>query len=254
MSDTLFIALSIFWITQLIWIIGQPKPYMIWIQAILLLLAFTVRYNALYYPVFASGIILLSRLSMRYKIAGIVVQFLLIGGFVFYTRSEMQELTGVKQFSPFGGWQIANNALYMYGHINDNGNGDLPVEFYPLDSAVKQYFNRTHRVESLLQYNAEGPGFYFMVSDNSPLIQFMHKEYGVDTVFQDFKKWGAMGVLCSGYGSYLIKEHPIDFARYWVWPNTIRYLYPPTEIFSMNSPFFLRSDGLGKMATQFLDI
>ena len=254
LSDTIFTALSIFWIVQLIWIICRPQPYMIWIHAGLLLLAFTIRYNALYYPIFASGVILVSRLALRHKVTGIVIQFLLIGIFIFYTRNEMQKLTGIKQFSPFGGWQIANNALYMYGHIYGSEKKDVPGEFHPLDSTVRQYFGHTHRTESLLKYNAEGPGFYYMVSDNSPLMQYMHREYGVDTVFQSFKKWGAMGILCSDYGSYLIKEHPIDFIQFWVWPNSIRYLYPPTEIFSMNSPYFLRSDDLGKMAGELLDV
>lgn len=254
MSDALFTALSIYWITQLIWIIGSPRSYMIWTHALLLFFAFAVRYNALYYPVVASTFILLSRLQIWFKVAGVLLQLVFIGAFVMYTRDEMKRLTGLQQFSPFGGWQLANNALYMYGHNYLEYNEPAPIKFHDLDSTVRRYFQRTRRTESLLDYNAEGPGFYYMVSDNSPLKRYMIWRYGADTVFQNFKKWGPMGIICSAYGSYLIKKHPLDFMRYWIGPNTIRYLYPPTEIFSMNSPYFLRDDDLGQMARQTFDL
>src|ERR1700733_1361986 len=45
MADTLFTGLSLLWITQLIWIIYRPRPYMIVTHAVLLLVTFTVRYN-----------------------------------------------------------------------------------------------------------------------------------------------------------------------------------------------------------------
>src|SRR5580658_520037 len=40
MSDTLFTALSLSWVAQLIWIIGKPKSWMIWSHALLLVLVF----------------------------------------------------------------------------------------------------------------------------------------------------------------------------------------------------------------------
>jgi hypothetical protein len=254
MSDALFTALSIFWICQLIWLICDPRPYMIWIQAGLLFLAFTIRYNALYYPLVACLALLLTRLSIWYRIAAILLQFIFIGAFSLFTRSEMLQLTGERQFSPFGGWQVANNALYMYGHIQQETNEPVPAEFQSLDSIVRQYFNSTHRVESLLEYDAEGPGFFYMVSDKSPLLKYMYRQYGADTLFQDFKGWGKMGVICSGYGAYLVRRHPLDFARYWMLPNAVRYFYPPTEIFSMYSPYIFRQDEFGKMAMQLFDL
>lgn len=254
MSDTIFTALSIFWITQLIWIICCPRPYMIWTQAVLLLLAFTVRYNALYYPLIASVVILLSRLWVWYKITGIFLQFVLIGVFIRYTGSEVQQLTGVRQFSPFGGWQMANNALYMYGHIYSKEKGPVPVKFLELDSTVRQYFEVTHHVESLLNNEVGGGGNYYAANGNSPLIIFMNMKYGSDTIFQNFKKWGPMGFTCGQYGAYLISHHPVAFARYWIWPNSIRYIDPPAEVFQKYTPYFLPHDEFGKMASQWFDL
>jgi hypothetical protein len=69
--------LSLLWVTQLIWIICRPKSYMIYVQAVLLFLVFTVRYNSLYYPLIASGVLLMCRLQIQYKIVGILLQFIL---------------------------------------------------------------------------------------------------------------------------------------------------------------------------------
>lgn len=254
MSDALFTALSIFWVVSLIWIIFRPHPFLLLLQAGLLFLAFTIRYNALYYPFVATIVLLASRFGLWYKLVGIGLQFLLIGIFVLHTRGEMQKLTGVNQFSPFGGWQLANNALYMYGHIYPQAQEPAPAEYSRLDSTVKGYFFRTHRVESLLDYNAEGPGFFYMVSGKSPLIKYMHTVYGPDTAFQDYRKWGPVGGTYGGYGAWMIRQHPFQYARYFVWPNTIRYFNPPPEIFAMYSPYFLRSDELGGMARQLFDL
>ena len=254
MSDTLFTALSLVWVVQLIWIIGRPKPYMIWSHAILLLLVFTVRYNALYYPIVSLVALLVSRFNIRGKLVAIFFPLLLIGTFVLYTQAEMKQLTGVSQFSPFGGWQLANNALYMYGHVYQRKSEDLKGELGMLDLAVRRYFDSTHRVESMLDYNAIGPGFYYSSVDNSPLFLYMHEKYGPDTVFQDYRKWGPMGALYSQYGLGLIKAHPLAFAKYFAWPNAIRYFYPPTEIFERLSPFILRQDGFGQMAQRTLGV
>jgi hypothetical protein len=254
MSDTLFTALSLFWLLNLIWIVCRPQPYMIWTQAVLLLLVFTVRYNALYYPLIGSIAILLSRLRTGYKIAGILLQFVLIGSFVLYTSCKMEQLTGVKQFSPFGGWQMANNALYMYGHIYQGEDEPVPPKFRSLDSTVRHYFRVTRSVESLINDEIGGGGAYYVANNNSPLVRFMNSEYGEDTIFQNFKKWGPMGFTCGQYGAYLLKRHPFEFARYWIWPNSRRYIYPPAEVFQMYTPYFLRNDEFGKMATQLFDI
>ena len=250
MSDSLFTALSLFWFTQLIWIIWQPRPYMICTHALLILFAFTVRYNALFYPLVATVVLLICSLSLRLKLAAIVLQFAFLVAFVLYTKTEMQQVSGINQFSPFGGWQLANNALYMFGHVPFEKNKTPSRQFHNLDSAVRHYFDSSHKLESLLDYDAEGPGFYYMVSPNSPLIRYMEEQYGPDTAIHDLKRWGAMGNLYSAYGSYLIHEHPFAYVQFWVWPNTLRFFNPPTEIFSMFSSYFFRDDEFGEMTKQ----
>jgi hypothetical protein len=251
MSDTLFTALSLLWITQLIWIIFRPKIYMIVTHAVLLLLAFTIRYQALYYPIIGSFALILSCLRLWPKIAAIALQFVLVGSFVLYTRSEMGELTGLKQFSPFGGWKMANNALYMYGHVCWGDNGPVPAKFGEMDTIVRRYFASTE-VANLFDYQSDGS--FYMSDYRSPLYQYNWKLYGEDTVYQNFKKWGRMGPLCEEYGSYLVRKYPLSFARYYIWPNVVRYTLPPKEIFSRFTPYILREDTLGQMASKWFGI
>jgi len=252
MSDTLFTTLSVLWLTQLIWMIVRPRPYMIFTHAVLLVLVFTVRYNALYYPIFASLVILFIRRRPWWKITAIALQFLLIGAFIQYTSHMMEALSGVRQFSPFGGWKLANNALYMYGHVCQEKNDPVPGQFARLDSLVRQHFITTRRVDDLARFTSDG-GFY-MANDASPLRQYQYWQYGYDTSFINFKKWGPMGSLCSSYGAYLIRKYPLQYCRWFIWPNTIRYAFTPTEVFSSVTPFFLRPDALGQEASQWFGL
>jgi hypothetical protein len=64
-SDGLFLALSIMWFALLLWIIYKPSNKIIYWHTILLFAAFTVRYNALVYPLIALLAFRLSKLSLR---------------------------------------------------------------------------------------------------------------------------------------------------------------------------------------------
>jgi hypothetical protein len=113
MSDTLFMSLSLLWISQLLWIITTPKPYMLICQAFLLLLAFSIRYNAVYYPFLTLLAYLLSPFTMKYKLLGITVTFLFLSAFIQFTRINMEKIGGLRIYSSSAGWKQANNALYM---------------------------------------------------------------------------------------------------------------------------------------------
>jgi len=244
MSDALFTTLSILWITQLIWIINWPRLHWIIIHAVLLLLVFTVRYNALYYPFIATGVLLLIRTRLWLKVAAIALQFLLIGVFVQYTRIEMERVSGIRQFSPFGAWRMANNALYMYGHICLDKKDPAPEPFVRLDNMVKDYFNAVREVDDLA--DARSGGAFYTADISSPLLQYMRQLYGYDTVFLNLRTYGDVAPLYSAYGAWLARKYPLDYFRWFLWPSTIRYAVSPTEIFSTLSPFYLRDDAIGK--------
>jgi len=244
MADALFTGLSILWITQLLWIIFRPRSYMVLTHALLLLITFSVRYNALYYPLVAALAFILCRQQIWLKLAGIAVQFILLGGFILYTSNRVADLTGERQFSPFGGWKVANDALFMYAHIQPE-KGDLPPEkFRSLDHLVQRYFAYTHDNGDLMRRD-QFWGSYYMFDNMSPLVQYMLRQDSTDNGFINSKRWAAMAPLYAAYGSWLIRKYPTAYARYFLWPNTIRYVIPTLEIFQALSPFYLRDDDLG---------
>jgi|HubBroStandDraft_6_1064221.scaffolds.fasta_scaffold152170_1 hypothetical protein len=254
MADSLFIALSALWISLLLWMVFKPRPYMLWVHAILIILVFTVRYNALYYPFVATLAFMLSPYRLGQKLLGIGLQVLLIGGFILYTSIRVGALSGQRQFSPFGNWKTANDALYMYGHIYQESSEVVPVKFAILHRGVKRYFQSGARVDDLLDYQSPFYGSIYMFFNTSPLVQYKNLLYGQDTEFVNLKKMACVGPLYGEYGSWLIRKHPIAFVHYFVGPNAIRYLYPPMEAFASLPPFFLRPDYLGKAATNWFGV
>jgi hypothetical protein len=242
MADCLFVAISLVWFTQLLWIIYRPKDYYVLIHAVLLLLAFTIRYNALYYPLISSLAFLLSRQSRWIKMAGIILPLILIGSFVVYTRNQVAIVSGKEQFSPFGGWKLANDALYMYAHVIQEDPGPVPVEFRNLDQVVRAYFAQTHDPGDILKPD-QTSGSPFMFFYDTPLIQYMFAVYGPGGPTFNCPKWMAIAPLYQRYGSYLLQKYPVSFCRYFMVPNLWRYALPPSENYGTDVSFYL-SDAL----------
>lgn len=229
-SDAIFLALSLTWFTTLLWLLKQPTQKLLILQIIVLFLAFMVRYNALYYPIVAAAALLLSRLSLRLKLSGIGANFLIIGAFVLYTSNQFYHLTGIREFTPFSGWQLANNAMYAYRYV---GNKDLivpPARLQQLDNTVRNYFDTTrdvhkHPAEMLVASTV------YMWDPRSPLQIFMKERYKKDspTTSGRLKHWASMAPLYQEYGSYLINKYPKFYLFYYLLPNALKYYAPPTE-------------------------
>ena len=254
MADCLFISLSLLWISLLLWILYCPSRLGIWLHALLILAVFCVRYNALYYPLVAAVAILLSRISLRRKLLAIGLQVLVIGAFISYTTMRVGQISGKAQFSPFGNWKTANDALYMYGHIYQDDHDSVPSKFVLLHDMVRRYFNRTGRVDDLLNFRSQFYGSAYMFTSGTPLVSYKVHLYGEDTEFVNFKKMAAVGPLYGEYGAFLIRRFPGAFVQYFVGPNAIRYLFPPLECFGSLPPYFLRPDYLGAAARQWFGV
>lgn len=245
LSDALFTTLSLLWLTQLLWLLFRPKPYMVFTQAFLLLLTFTVRYNALYYPILSTLVFLLSRQKRIYILSGIALQIGLLWGFISYTTYATAADYKVKQFSPFGAWKLANNALYVYENVYRQDMAPVPEQFQVLDTRVRNYFSQPHYKVDVLTNDATWGSFYMWLHP-SPLIQHMFSIYGPDNSNLNFVKFAPMGPFYQEYGAYIIKKHPLAFARYFVAPNILRYFNPPQEVLIDHvNPFALRRDRLG---------
>jgi hypothetical protein len=246
-SDALFTALSLIWLTQLLWILYKFKTSYLFTHALVLLAVFTFRYNALYYPFISAMVFIASTQRWQLKLAGIALALLLPGIFIWHTSNQYYKLTGTRQLSAFGGWQLASNALFMYGHAYRSDTTSVPIRFAALHKKVIRHMDS-------LSHTSDRPdeflGDYYLWQPSNPLIQYMFLQSGTDATTLDFKLWAPMAPLHAAYGAYLIRRHPAAYARYYLWPNTINYFIPPLEDLAI---YNMRKDTVKKVEQRWFE-
>jgi hypothetical protein len=223
-SDGVFLALSMTWFALLLWIIYKPSSKIICWHAIVLLAAFTVRYNALIYPFIALLAFRLSKLPLRKKAIGLGLGLLLIGWFVALSMFQYKKFTGYWQFSPFSGWQLANNAMYAYQEVDSADREPVSLKFRALDNIVRNFYDMNPNKP------AGEASTVYMWTEWYPLMRYTNNLFKAkDSSTPQFKEWASMGPFFSSYGWHIIKKYPMHFLRYFVWPNSLKYLAPPVE-------------------------
>jgi hypothetical protein len=225
-SDALFGALSLLWFTELLWIVHRPRYYHLLVQAFLLFLCFTVRNNAYYYPVVTIFAIVLSRQSWPFKTIGITLPFLFLIPFIFYTREQAYKLTGTRQYSLFTGWQLANNALYIYDQVSVDSTTLPNFESRQLNRITINFFKHIRPLEYRSDLDAF-EGNFFIRYQGSPLKQYIHHEYKSITELDKVKNWGKASSVFAPFGKTIILHHPFAYVRHFMWPNVRRYFLPP---------------------------
>jgi hypothetical protein len=238
-SDGVFLALSMTWFALLLWIIHKPSHKIIFWHAIVLFLAFTVRYNALIYPFIALVAFGLSKLSLRKKVFGMGLAVLLCSWFVGLSMFQYKKLTGYWQFSAFSGWQLANNAMYIYREVPSADRKTVPLKYRALDNMVRKFYVKY----STLRMPESGT--FYMWTDWLPLMKYQDSLFKAkEPSATEFKKWASMGPLYSSYGLYIIKKYPTYYLRHFVWPNSRKYFSPPLEFlayYNSGQPIVLES-------------
>lgn len=227
-SDCLFTALSLIWFALLLWIIHQPTNKIILWHAVILFIAFTMRYNALIYPFIAAMAFRLSSLTWRRKLVGIGAGVLLCGLFVCYTSYKYKKLTGYWQYSPFSGWQLTNNAMYTYRYVNKAQRKSVPKRFKAFDNMVRQYFDSTRDTKKF-PVEAQKASTVYMWSPGFPMMKYRDSLFKKDSTAQELKKWASMGPFYKAYGLYIIRQYPFEFLMHFIWPNANKYYAPPVE-------------------------
>ncbi|QHS61042.1 hypothetical protein [Chitinophaga agri] len=226
-SDALFATLSLLWLTSLFWLLYAPNAKMLIAHALILGFVFSVRYNALYYPFISILVFLTTRDSFKEKLLKIAIVILPVGWFVLYTTLTFKERLGVATFSPFGGWQMGSNALFMYAHVPPQ-RSNIPKQFVTLHNITIKHMDSLNRLRQVPRPDAE-LGIYYLWDDKAPLKQYLFEKYKRDSTTPYLQRWAAVSPLYGQYGTWLIKQHPGAFLRYYIWPNFINYYSPPTE-------------------------
>jgi hypothetical protein len=222
-SDALFCSISLFWATEIIWIIYSPNDYQFITPTLCMFITFTMRYNAMYYPIINLIAFLLSKNKGWVKILGSFSIIPMLFAFFIYSRQAGQELIGHPLSSILSGWQLGNNALYMRGHISVDTNKLPSDDCRNLDRISRNFFKIHNKyIDEALQTNM---GCYFIQSQEAPLKQYMYTYAPPGNI----KSWASVAPVFTIYGEYLIKTNPIAYFRYFLWPNTRNYFYPFLE-------------------------
>ena len=229
-SDGVFLGLSLIWFTLLIWIVRRPSRKVVIWHAVVLIVVFTIRYNALIYPFISAVAFWLSRLPAKNKIIGLGAAATLCAFFVVFTSYKYKTLTGSWQYSPFGGWQLANNAMYAYRYVDSARRIPVPKKYQALDNMIREFFDTTKDVKKFPSEEAKA-STYYMWSPGMSLMKYRDSLFKVkkDTTASELKKWATMGPFYKEYGLYIIKQYPLHFARHFLWPNSCKYYAPPVE-------------------------
>lgn len=234
-SDALFAALSLLWLTSLFWILYLPNLRMLILHALVLGYVFSVRYNALYYPIISIIVILMATGTVKWKLYSLLIVLVPVSWFVIYTAWTYKEKTGVAQFSPFGGWQMGSNALFMYAHVARPKTEAVPNEFRTIHNITIKHMDSLKHVK---QRPDNELGIYYLWDDKAPLKTYLIQKYARDSTTPHLKRWASVAPLYGRYGTWLVKQYPSAYARYYLWPNLINYYSPATE--------FLAIDNMGK--------
>jgi hypothetical protein len=230
-SDVYFIGISLIWISQLFKLIYKPGVFLLVTHVMVLVLAFTVRYHALMYPVISITVIVFCGVSLRAKLASIIAIAALISGFVFYTTGQTEKVMGTRQFSAFSGWQMASNAVYAYAHMPERPFINVPEEFAGVHKRVYAYLDSLQHIP--MAFRPDRPLMAFYLWDpGSPLQPAANAEHIADNKLH-LERMAAVSPLYNRYGKYLISQYPLEYIRYYILPNMLQYADPPAENMSV---------------------
>lgn len=222
-SDGLFVALSLVWLTILIWVLQRPSMFHIIVLSVIFLVAFTFRYNALFYPVIAAVSFIGAKQNPWWKVAGILLGPMLVIPVIVLVAGAAKDISGTAQFPPvLGGWQWSNNALYIREYVEEDTTRFPTPQMAELDSIARRYYRIVPpEVRSVSSYI----GNFYIRNWQAPLKKYMVTYYPAEEIVS----WAKVAPLFNVYGKYIIKRHPVAFARYFMLPNAGNYFLPPME-------------------------
>jgi hypothetical protein len=240
LSDPLFILLSVWYITLLLWIIKKPHWVAFVLQAVLLYWAFQIRYTALYYPLLTFFAFVLSKkVHIGIKALCISFSFLFIYASYNKIKNKVGECTGVQVFSGFSGWQLANNVMGLYPHINTSADFPDNTDMHLLDTIARIYIDSiptdilkritNNELTSAFLWQPKGPlKIYTYIYSNKYKLSY-------------FVAWHQVSEIYDEFGKTIIKNHPAAFLKYYIWPNTKLYFMPEPEVLGeyVNKPVAL---------------
>lgn len=221
MSDLIFAVMIYFMLASFMFVFKKQSWPALAIFMFTLFSALHIRYSAIVFPFVFGIFFLMIKGKMRWiSIAGTLFVF-----FVFYNqiKSNMKETVGIEQYSTgFDGWQIANNGLHVLPFIDLDANKISNPDIRSTHLFMTQY------KDIILKKTENGTDAvaYFMWINDLPLKQGLYA-YIQSSQTPYPIAWVQLG---SGpykrYGTYLIKNYPVQFAKHYYLPNAKQIFYP----------------------------
>src|SRR4029077_10678256 len=110
---------------------------------------------------------------------------------------------GYWQYAPFSGWQMANNAMYVYRYVDSADRKPVPLRFQPLDNTIRHFFD-THRDTVKYKYETlQASTVYMWDTRISPLYKYRDSIFRKDSAAAELRKWASMGPLYKDYGTWI---------------------------------------------------
>lgn len=207
-GEALFAGVSLLWTAQLCRMLRRPRRYHVVTMALLVGLAFSLRYDGFCYLLITILAFFYANYRFRVMVFGILLSILVVMALKDRAAYFGAKTTGLRQFPALDSRQAASDVLYMYPHIRVDSEA-LPNNWRlrPLNRVVRQYVagNGVNSPDSLLRRYAE--------EQSNP-----EKD--------GYKAWARVKAVFAAYGTYLVRSHPGAFIRYCFLPDSRGYLFP----------------------------
>jgi hypothetical protein len=226
MSDSLFVSLTLFFLTTCMWIICTGSWTAIVANLVLLWLCMDTRYIGLFYPLL-SAISLAWALWKRYKwigLAGGLVPILMLFFYRSAATDKMKEEFGVETFSSFGGWQKANNGVSVLPYVKVDINEITDPQVKAIHQLVSQFPDSCFNTTNVMATN-------FMWVKSYPGKQCLMR-YIQQTGTPYMKAWAYLGTQMDAYGDFLQSRYRSEYIRHFMVPN-VKNIFEVYEIMDL---------------------
>lgn len=213
MSDSLFVNLSLLFLTTCMWIVYNGSWAAIVANLILLWWCMDTRYIGLFYPVFSAAVLgwaLWKRFRWLSLAAGLLPLLMLY----FYRSSAIEKMKdeyGVETFSSFGGWQKANNGVAVLPYVKVDPNEITDPQIRAIHQLVRQFPDSFFKTEDIIATS-------FMWTRNYPGKQCL-SQYIQQTGTPYMKAWAYMGTQMDVYGDFLQSHYRMEYFKHYIIPN-----------------------------------